>query len=229
MQYRAVVRAAVAANARSSTRGRISPARTFFSNSKKQNEPKKDDASNSAKETESAGESVEEELSPLERDLKELKQKLEAKDKDYVAMKDNYIRSVADFRNLQETTKREIQKAKDYALQKFAKDLIESIDNFGHALSAVKEDSVKANDEIKQLYNGVKLTRDVFEKTLTKHGMSKIDPIDEEFDPNKHEATFQAPHEEKEPGTVFFVQQPGYELNGRVLRAAKVGIVKAKE
>ncbi|ODQ48154.1 hypothetical protein PICMEDRAFT_123971 [Pichia membranifaciens NRRL Y-2026] len=149
--------------------------------------------------------------------------------KELVEMKDLYVRSIADFRNLQETTKREIQKAKDFALQKFAKDLIESIDNFGHALSAVKEDSVKANDEIKQLYDGVKLTRDVFEKTLTRHGMKKIDPMDEEFDPNKHEATFQAPNQEKEPGTVFFVQQPGYELNGRVLRAAKVGIVKAKD
>ena len=178
---------------------------------------------------EDAKEAVEEELSPIEKDLKELKSKLEKKEKELVEMKDLYVRSIADFRNLQETTKREIQKAKDFALQKFAKDLIESIDNFGHALSAVKEDSVKANDEIKQLYDGVKLTRDVFEKTLTRHGMKKIDPMDEEFDPNKHEATFQAPNEEKEPGTVFFVQQPGYELNGRVLRAAKVGIVKAKD
>lgn len=176
-----------------------------------------------------AKEAVEEELSPIEKDLKDLKAKLEKKEKELVEMKDLYVRSIADFRNLQETTKREIQKAKDFALQKFAKDLIESIDNFGHALSAVKEDSVKANDEIKQLYDGVKLTRDVFEKTLSRHGLKKIDPLDEEFDPNKHEATFQAPNEEKEPGTVFYVQQPGYELNGRVLRAAKVGIVKAKD
>lgn len=176
-----------------------------------------------------ATETVEEELSPIEKDLKILREKLESKDKEYAALKDSYVRSKADFRNLQETTKREIQKAKDFALQKFAKDLIESIDNFGHALGAVKEESVKANEEIKQLYDGVKLTRDVFEKTLTRHGLQKIDPIDSEFDPNKHEATFQAPHPEKEAGTVFFVQQPGYELNGRVLRAAKVGIVKGDE
>lgn len=181
------------------------------------------------KETKESEESVEEELSPIEKDLKNLKEKLEKKEKEYVELKDGYIRAVADFRNLQETTKREIQKAKDFALQKFAKDLIESIDNFGHALNSVKEDSVKTNKEIEQLYDGVKLTRDVFVKTLDKHGLKKIDPLDEEFDPNKHEATFQAPHEEKEPGTVFFVQQPGYELNGRVLRAAKVGIVKANE
>lgn len=176
-----------------------------------------------------AAEEQAKELSPLEKELEEVKAKLEKKDKDLVEMKDLYTRSVADFRNLQETTKREIQKAKDFALQKFAKDLIESIDNFGHALSSVKEDSIKTNHEISQLYDGVKMTRDVFEKTLNRHGLAKIDPMDEEFDPNRHEATFQAPHAEKPAGTVFFVQQPGYELNGRVLRAAKVGIVKGDE
>ncbi|KAG0683348.1 Mitochondrial matrix cochaperone [Pichia californica] len=198
--------------------------RAFSTTKFSRNSEKKDD-----KKEEEVKEEVAEELSPIEKDLKDLRAKLEKKEKDYVEMKDLYVRSIADFRNLQETTKREIQKAKDFALQKFAKDLIESIDNFGHALSSVKEDSVKANDEIKQLYDGVKLTRDVFEKTLQRHGMTKIDPMDEEFNPNKHEATFQAPNAEKEPGTVFFVQQPGYELNGRVLRAAKVGIVKANE
>lgn len=166
------------------------------------------------------------ELSPLEKELAEMKEKFINKEKEAAEMKDRYVRSVADFRNLQETTKREIQKAKDFALQKFAKDLIESIDNFGHALGAVKEESIKTNEEIAQLYDGVKMTRNVFEKTLNRHGLVKIEPLDEEFDPNKHEATFQAPNPEKKAGTVFFVQQPGYELNGRVLRAAKVGIVK---
>lgn len=192
--------------------------RTFFTSRRAFQEAAKD-----------APEAEAKELSPLEKELAEVRAKLEKKDKDFVEMKDLYTRSIADFRNLQDTTKREIQKAKDFALQKFAKDLIESIDNFGHALSSVKEDSIKANHEISQLYDGVKMTRDVFEKTLSKHGLQKIDPMDEEFNPNKHEATFQAPHAEKEAGTVFFVQQPGYELNGRVLRAAKVGIVKSAE
>ncbi|KAH3661307.1 hypothetical protein OGAPHI_006714 [Ogataea philodendri] len=173
-----------------------------------------------------ASETAAENANPLEAELAATKEKLLAKDKECVEFKDRYLRSVADFRNLQETTKREIQKAKDFALQKFAKDLIESVDNFGHALNAVKEDTLKTNEEVAQLYDGVKMTRDVFEKTLAKHGLTKIDPVDEPFDPNRHEATFQAPVEGKEPGTVFHVQQPGFELNGRVLRAAKVGIVR---
>jgi molecular chaperone GrpE len=64
--------------------------------------------------------------------------------------------------------------------------------------------------------------------TLKKHGLERMDPSveSEKFDPNKHEATFQAPQQGKEDGTVFYTQQKGFTLNGRVMRAAKVGVVK---
>lgn len=159
----------------------------------------------------------------------ELREKLEKKDKELADMKNHYARSVADFRNLQETTKKEMQKAKDFALQKFAKDLLESIDNFGLALNSVKEETLKTNEEVKNLFEGVSMTRSVFEKTLQKHGIEKIDPMGEMFDPNHHEATFEIPQPDKEPGTVFHVQLPGYLLNSRVLRPAKVGLVKDVE
>jgi len=58
--------------------------------------------------------------------------------------------------------------------------------------------------------------------TLGTHGMTIVDPMDEKFDPNIHEATFEMPFPGKEPGTVFYVEQKGYLLNGRVLRPAKV-------
>ncbi|KAK6463126.1 GrpE protein-like protein, mitochondrial [Scheffersomyces coipomensis] len=161
--------------------------------------------------------------------VEDLKAKLDAKDKDLANMKNHYARAIADFRNLQDTTKKEVQKAKDFALQKFAKDLLESLDNFSLALESVKEDTLKANEDVKSLYEGVSMTRNIFEKTLSKHGIEKIDPMGEQFDPNQHEATFQIPHPDKEPGTVFHVQQPGYTLNSRVLRPAKVGLVKGNE
>lgn len=157
----------------------------------------------------------------------ELKASLTQKDKDLADMKNHYARAIADFRNLQESTKKEVQKAKDFALQKFAKDLLESLDNFALALNAVNEDSLKTNAEVKNLYEGVDMTRNIFEKTLSRHGIEKIDPIGEQFDPNQHEATFELAQPDKEPGTVFHVQQPGYTLNSRVLRPAKVGLVKS--
>ena len=72
------------------------------------------------------------------------------------------------------------------------------------------------------------MTQNVFEKTLEKHGVEKkMFPEGEKFDPNQHEATFEAPQPDKEPGTVLlFVQQAGFLLNDRVLRAAKVGVVQ---
>lgn len=168
-----------------------------------------------------AQESPESAVSPLEA-------KLAQKDKELADMKNHYARAIADFRNLQEQTKKEVQKAKDFALQKFAKDLLELLDNFGLALNAVKEDTLKTNDEVKNLYDGVNMTRQVFEKTLARHGIDKIDPLGEPFDPNHHEATFEVAQPDKEPGTVFHVQQAGYTLNLRVLRPAKVGLVKGE-
>ncbi|KAI5963918.1 mge1 [Candida theae] len=162
-------------------------------------------------------------------EVKELREKLEKKDKDLALMKNHYAKAKADFISLQETTKKEVQKAKDFALQKLAKDLLESIDNFNFALDHVKDETLKANEEVKNLYEGVDMTRNVFEKTLQRHGIEKIEPLGEKFDPNLHEATFEIAQPDKEPGSVFFVQQSGYTLNNRVLRPAKVGVVKSED
>mmetsp|Transcript_5944 Transcript_5944/g.5876 ORF Transcript_5944/g.5876 Transcript_5944/m.5876 type:complete len:246 (+) Transcript_5944:33-770(+) len=178
-------------------------------------------AAETAKEAEGAKAEVSE--------IDELKAKLTKKDKELADMKNHYARAIADFRNLQESTKLEKQKARDFALQKFAKDLLESVDNFDLALNAVKEDTLKTNAEVKNLYDGVDMTRNVFEKTLARHGIEKVDPIGQQFDPNQHEATFEIAQPDKEPGTVFHVQQNGYTLNSRVLRPAKVGVVKDTE
>lgn len=183
-----------------------------------------------AKEEETADDAAAEE--PVSEEgviIADLEAKLTKKDKDLADMKNHYARAIADFRNLQESTKKEVQKAKDFALQKFAKDLIESLDNFGLALNSVKEDTLKANSEVQNLYDGVNMTRNVFEKTLAKHGIEKMDPLGEQFNPNHHEATFEIPQPDKEPGTIFHVQQVGYTLNSRVLRPAKVGLVKDVE
>jgi len=78
------------------------------------------------------------------------------------------------------------------------------------------------------LHDGLKMTETILMNTLKKHGLERFDPAveGEKFDPNKHEATFMTPQKDKEDGTVFFTQQKGFSLNGRVLRAAKVGVVK---
>lgn len=113
--------------------------------------------------------------------------------------------------------------ARDFALQKFAKDLLDSVDNLDRALENVpKEKITQENKELSDLYNGLKMTEEILMKTLAKHGMERVDPSVEGqvFNPNIHEATFQAPQPDKKDGTVFFTQQKGFLYNGRVLRVS---------
>ncbi|PHH76371.1 hypothetical protein CDD82_4028 [Ophiocordyceps australis] len=164
----------------------------------------------------------------------ELKKALDAKDAEVREWKDKCLRSVADFRNLQDRTQREVKTARDFAIQRFAKDLVDSVDNLDRALTTVSPDKLKAPEgeqsetlqDLINLYDGLKMTETILLQTLSKHGLERVDPMGLKFDPNEHEATFMAPQPDKDNNTVFNVQQKGFKLNGRVLRAAKVGVVK---
>ena len=82
--------------------------------------------------------------------------------------------------------------------------------------------------DLLSLYEGLRMTESILMNTLKKHGLERFDPSveGEKFDPNQHEATFMTPMQGKEDNTVFHTQQKGFKLNGRILRAAKVGVVK---
>ncbi|KAK7748021.1 GrpE, mitochondrial [Cytospora paraplurivora] len=196
--------------------------------------------SDAAKESQEAGKNeAEAEAQPATEGAEdpavaELKKKLETKEKEASDWKDKCLRSVADFRNLQDRTQREVKNAREFAIQSFAKDLVDSVDNLDRALSMVPEDKLKAaeaSDEHKDLANlheGLKMTETIFLNTLKKHGLERFDPTGEKFNPNEHEATFMSPQPDKDDNTVFYTQQKGFKLNSRVLRAAKVGVVKNK-
>ncbi|KAJ4328254.1 GrpE, mitochondrial [Fusarium piperis] len=162
----------------------------------------------------------------------ELKKALEAKETEARDWKDKCLRTVADFRNLQERTQREVKTARDFAIQKFAKDLVDSVDNLDRALGMVPQEKLDVDEkpehlqDLANLYEGLKMTEEILMSTLKKHGLERLDPEGDKFNPNEQEATFMAPQPDKEDNTVFFVQQKGFKLNGRVLRAAKVGVVK---
>lgn len=120
--------------------------------------------------------------------------------------------------------------ARSFAIQKFAVDLLESIDNFDRALSVVPAekliDGADANKDLLELHQGLKMTENILLNTLKKHGLERFDPSDSadgqaaKFDPKLHEATFMAKAEGKENGDIMFVQSKGYSLNGRVLRVS---------
>ncbi|KAJ5196333.1 hypothetical protein N7449_006812 [Penicillium cf. viridicatum] len=166
-----------------------------------------------------------------------VKKELEQKTKESIEFKDKWLRSVAESRNLVERNKRDMDAARKFAIQGFAKDLLDSIDNFDRALLAVPADKLAAakNEENKDLLDlvaGLNMTQSILLSTLQKHGLERFDPAEkvdgkaQKFDANLHEATFMAPAAGLEDGDVMHVQSKGFRLNGRVLRAAKVGVVK---
>ncbi|KAK3344149.1 GrpE-domain-containing protein [Lasiosphaeria hispida] len=161
-----------------------------------------------------------------------LKKQLEAKDAEARDWKDKYLRAVADFRNLQDRTARDMKSARDFAIQKFAKDLVDSVDNFDRALGMVPEEKLasaeKSEQDLVNLYDGLKMTENILMQTLKNHGLERYDPHGEKFNPNEHEATFMTPMADKEDNIVIHTQQKGFRLNGRILRPAKVGVVKNK-
>jgi molecular chaperone GrpE len=131
--------------------------------------------------------------------------------------------------------------ARSFAIQRFTTDLLDSIDNLDRALQTVPEASLKETTatpseseathakDLRALHSGLKMTEEILLNTLKKHGVERFDPAEREgrrFDPNLDEATFFMKVEGKGEGEVFHTQSKGYTLNGRVVRAAKVGVVK---
>ncbi|KAF9429925.1 Mitochondrial matrix cochaperone [Podila epigama] len=157
---------------------------------------------------------------------------LAAKDKQLAEVKDRLLRTLADMENLRQRTAKEVANSKEYSIQKFAKDLLDTADILSMAIKNVPQEEISetsTNTHLKNLHTGVSMTRDELLKTFKRFGVEPFDPINEKFDPNFHQANFQVPMPGKEPGTVFDVQKIGYMIKGRVLRPAQVGVVQSTD
>jgi molecular chaperone GrpE len=138
----------------------------------------------------------------------------------------------ADFQNLQRISEREKQQSKDFAISKFASDLLTTVDVLALALKSVPHDlrsDASTNPRLVELYQGVEITERQLLQTLAKHGVKPYDPLGEKFDPNRHDAIYSVPTPEgKEPGQVIDVQKLGYTIKDRTLRAPQVGVSAEK-
>ena len=139
--------------------------------------------------------------------------------------KDKLLRTLADMENLRRRTEREVKDARDYALTSFARDLLAVADNFERALGAAPAE-LKENEAAKGFIDGVDLTGRELAKVLEKHGIRKVEPHGQKFDPNLHQAMFEIPNADVPNGTVLQVLQPGFTIADRVLRPALVGVSK---
>jgi molecular chaperone GrpE len=148
--------------------------------------------------------------------------------------------------NLQRNAAREREQTRDFAITRFAGDLLETVDVLSLALKSVPESALTSPAEasspdstqsqspnnkspsahLQELHRGVEMTQRLLLQTLFKYHVKPFDPAGDKFDPNKHEALYQAPVSGKEPGTVIDCQKIGYTIKDRVLRAAQVGVAQ---
>ena len=142
-------------------------------------------------------------------------------------MKDRLMRTLADMENLRQRTAREVKDARAYAVSNFARDMLNAGDNMRRALEAVPEEARTAADtDLKALLEGVELTEREMLKAFESHGVRKITPLNERFDPNFHQAMFEVQNPDVANSTIIDVVQDGYVIGDRVLRPAMVGVAK---
>jgi len=134
---------------------------------------------------------------------------------------DKYRRSIAENDNMRKRLTKQIEEAKIYGIQGFGKDLCEVADVLDKAVSMGAD-----SQSVQDLHKGLEMTQAQLEQVFRRHGLEPINPVDEKFDPNKHEALFQVPMPDKETNTVIDVQKIGYSLHGRTIRPALVGVSK---
>ena len=148
-----------------------------------------------------------------------LEESLTATEMERDALKEKLYRSQAEMENLRRRSERDISNAHKYGTEKLLSDMLPVVDSLIRGLEGhVSEDKYAVS-----MHEGMQLTLDLLEKTLQKHGVVIIDPTaGEGFNPEKHEAMSMQQNPDAEPNTVLQVLQKGFELNGRVIRAAMV-------
>ncbi|WFP64895.1 nucleotide exchange factor GrpE [Mesorhizobium sp. WSM4904] len=142
-------------------------------------------------------------------------------------LKDRALRAAAEMENLRRRTARDVHDARTYAVANFARDMLSVSDNLRRALEAIPAEAKAGGDAgFKALIEGVDLTERAMLAALERHGVKKLAPEGEKFDPNFHQAMFEVPNADVAAGTVVQVVQPGYSIGERVLRPAMVGVAK---
>ena len=148
-------------------------------------------------------------------------EKVAAMEEEVAAIKDQMVREQAETQNIRKRMQSEVEKARKFALDKFAEDLLQVMDNLERAIDNAGDD-----EAVKPIVEGVELTRKSFVDILAKYNVEQLDPHGEPFDPQLHEAMTMVPNPDMEPNSVMDVFQKGYVLNGRLIRPARVVVSK---
>ena len=142
-------------------------------------------------------------------------------------MKDRWIRSEAETANVRARGRREADDARQYAVQKFATDIVEAAENLKRAIDALPAASQGEPDILIKVREGLAGIERNFTGVLERNGIQKHDPVGQPFDPNMHQAMAEQDSEMHPPGTVMQAWTAGWTLHGRLLKPAMVVVAKA--
>jgi len=152
---------------------------------------------------------------------------LEALKAEVESLKDQRLRALAEVENVRRRAEKERADASQYAVTKFARDMLGIADNFARALAAVPADIRAAADpQVKAVLDGVEATDRQLLQTLERYGVKAVDTSDGKFDPNLHQAIAEVPGNGKPPGSIVDVVQAGFTIGDRLLRPAMVTVAK---
>jgi molecular chaperone GrpE len=150
-----------------------------------------------------------------------------ALDRELADMKDRLLRTLAEMENMRKRTEREVSDARLYGISAFARDVLGVADNMHRAMQALDDElRAKADSGVKALLDGVELTERELMNALEKHGVKRIEPLGQKFDPNRHQAMYEVEDPSVPSGSVVQVIQAGYLIGERVLRPAMVAVSK---
>jgi molecular chaperone GrpE len=142
-------------------------------------------------------------------------------------LKDRLLRALADAENTRRRADREKLDTSQYAISRFARDILAVADNFARAIDACPADArASAGPQVKAVIEGVEATERQLLATLEQHGVKPIDTSDGKFDPNFHQAIAEVPGNGKPPGSIVSVVQTGYRIGDRLLRPAMVMVAR---
>lgn len=144
-------------------------------------------------------------------------------------VKDKLLRALAETENTRRRAERDKQDASQYAITRFARDMLTIADSFARALAACPLALREAADpQVKAVIDGVEATERQLLQTLERYGVTPIDTSSGKFDPNLHQAIAEVPADGKAPGSIVDVVQPGFMIGERLLRPAMVTIARSK-
>jgi molecular chaperone GrpE len=133
----------------------------------------------------------------------------------------------ADYDNYRKRVAKDMEEASKYSISKFAKDLIEVLENLHRAESSINTDELESNNTLKQIFTGVELTKKSLIDIFERYGIVRIDPLNEQFNHDLHQAITEIPTATHPTGTIVQVIQAGYTLHGRLIRPALVAVAKS--